>query len=105
MMAVAVAWWGIQETGWAPLSGAAWLGIIVLAVVCTYLARVAMFTAMQRLGGSQVTLLVPLETLLTVVWSVLFLGERLSPLQWAGSGLILLSAALAARRLRRVRRT
>jgi drug/metabolite transporter (DMT)-like permease len=103
MMVVAVGWWAAQGTGWTPLTWQAWLGIGVLALVCTYLARVAMFTAMMRLGGSQVTLLVPLETLLTVVWSVLFLGERLTLMQTLGSALILLSAALAAQRLRRVK--
>lgn len=103
MMAVAVGWWLAQGTGWTPLAWQAWLGIVVLAVVCTYLARVAMFSALRHLGGSQVTLLVPLETLLTVVWSVLFLRERLAPVQYVGSALILLSAALAAQRLRRVK--
>ncbi len=103
MAVVALGWWGLQGTPWTPLAWQARLGIGVLAVVCTYLARVLMFSALQRLGGSQVTLLVPLETLLTVVWSVLFLDESLTPLQLAGSGLILFSAALAARRLRRVK--
>lgn len=103
MAVVTVGWWWAQGTGWTPLAWQAWLGIVVLAVVCTYLSRVAMFTALQRLGGSQVTLLVPLETMLTVLWSVLFLGERLTPMQAVGSGLILVSAALAAQRLRRVR--
>ena len=103
MMVVAVGWWAAQGPGWTPLAWQAWAGIVVLAVVCTYLARVAMFTALMRLGGSQVTLLVPLETLLTVLWSVLFLGERLTPMQALGSAFILLSAALAAQRLRRVK--
>lgn len=103
MTVVAAGWWGLQGPPWTPLAWQAWLGIAVLAVVCTYLSRVLMFTALQRLGGSQVTLLVPLETLLTVLWSVLFLGERLTPVQLAGSGLILVSAALAARRLGRVK--
>ncbi len=103
MAAVAVGWWGLQGTAWTPMGWQVWLGIGVLAVVCTYLSRVLMFTALQRLGGSQVTLLVPLETLLTVVWSVMFLGERLTPVQLVGSGLILVSAALAAQRLRRMK--
>ncbi|MCB0160671.1 MAG: EamA family transporter, partial [Caldilineaceae bacterium] len=33
---------------------------------------------------------------LTIVWSVLFLGERLAPLQWLGAMLILFGALLAA---------
>jgi drug/metabolite transporter (DMT)-like permease len=48
-----------------------------------------------------VSLLGPLETFLTVVWAVTFLGDRLSLGQLAGGALIILSAVLAVRRLRR----
>jgi drug/metabolite transporter (DMT)-like permease len=40
--------------------------------------------------------------LLSVLWSVLFLQERLSTWQWIGGFFILASAILAARRLSRV---
>ncbi len=81
----------------------AWAGIVGLAVISTYLARVSWFAAIRRLGSGQVSMLAPLETLMTVVWSMLFLGERLSPLQLLGGGLIFLSTLLAAQRLLRVR--
>jgi drug/metabolite transporter (DMT)-like permease len=42
-----------------------------------------------------------LETLLTVIWSTLFLHERLTPLQWVGGALIMVSALLAIQRLGR----
>ncbi|MCH8339483.1 MAG: EamA family transporter, partial [Chloroflexi bacterium] len=48
-------------------------------------------------------LLGPLETLLTVIWSLLFLQERLSVVQWAGGGLILFGAVLAGQRMHRIR--
>jgi drug/metabolite transporter (DMT)-like permease len=38
-----------------------------------------------------------LETMLSVTWSVLFLGEQLLQWQWLGAGLILISALLAAK--------
>jgi drug/metabolite transporter (DMT)-like permease len=104
MTGVSLAAWLAQGAQWHPPTAPAWAGIVVMAVVSTFLARVAMFAAIQRVGGVQVALLVPLETLLTVVWSVLFLGERLNALQALGSALILLSAALAASRLGRVTR-
>lgn len=47
------------------------------------------------MSGGQMALLTPIETLLTVVWSILFLNERLSALQWIGGILILISAVLA----------
>ncbi|MCS6909118.1 MAG: DMT family transporter [Anaerolineales bacterium] len=94
--------WFAQGAPWHEPGAAGWLVIIVLAVVCTYLSRLALATAVKRLGSGQVSLLVPLELLLAVVWSVLFLGERLTPAQWFGGALILTSAALAVVRLRRV---
>lgn len=78
---------------------AAWAGIVGLAVVSTYLARVSWFAAIRRLGSGQVSMLAPLETLMTVIWSMLILGERLSLIQAVGGGLIFLSALLASNRL------
>jgi drug/metabolite transporter (DMT)-like permease len=62
-----------------------------------------MFVAVREIGGGQFSLLAPLEMLLTVIWSVMFLSERLTLWQWAGGGLILVSAVLAAQRWLRVR--
>ena len=63
----------------------------------------AMRTIVFGLGGSQVILMTPLETLLSVLWSVIFLQERLSGWQWLGGLFILISAMLAAKRLSRVK--
>lgn len=93
--------WLAQGAPWQAPTPAAWAGIVALALVPTYLARLWMFAGIRRLGSARVALLGPLETLLTVAWSVLFLAERLSLPQWAGSVLILISAGLATARLRR----
>ena len=92
----------IQGANWAAPGPAGWFAVIVLAVVSTYIARLSYFAAMGRLGGAQVALLGPLETLLSVTWSILFLHERLAPAQFIGGGLILFSALLAVQRLGRV---
>jgi DME family drug/metabolite transporter len=81
----------------------AWLAMGTVAMVSTYAAWMAWFFAMRHLGTGQVALLVPLETFLTVIWSVSFLGDRLTPIQWLGGGFILLSTLLAMRRMQRVR--
>ena len=70
--------WAVQAPAWHSLGWAEWAGIAALALVPTYLARLGLFAAVQRLGGGQVALLAPLETLLTVIWSITFLGDRLS---------------------------
>lgn len=93
---------GVAPSAFA-LSLPVWGAVVVLAGVCTYLAWTTWFVAMRHVGTGPVAMLVPLETFLTVIWSVLFLSERLSLLQWLGGGLILLSTLLAVRRLGRVR--
>lgn len=101
IVTVIVAWWLINGRPWSAPGVRGWLAVLVLAVVSTYLARLTFFAAIGRIGGGQMALLTPLEILLTVMWSILFLGERLSPLQWWGSVLILGSAALAIQRVGR----
>lgn len=102
MAVFVVGWWLFQGAQWTAPSPAGWLAVAVLAIVCTYVARMAYFAAVPRIGSAQLALLGPLETMLTVVWSVLFLGERLAPVQVAGGLLILASALLAFRRLGRI---
>jgi len=102
MMLISLLVWLGEGAPWHDPGAAGWLVIVMLAVVCTYFSRLALSVAVQRLGSGQVSLLIPLELLLAVVWSVLFLGERLAPTQLLGGALILLSAALAVGRLRRV---
>jgi drug/metabolite transporter (DMT)-like permease len=62
-----------------------------------------MVASIKHIGSGQMALLSPVEALLTVIWSMLFLGERLSPVQWIGSLLILASGLMAVQRLSRVR--
>lgn len=95
--------WLAQGTPWVTPGINGWLAIVALAVVSTYLARLAFFGAIGRIGGAQVAMLTPLEILLTVLWSLLFLGERLTTMQWLGGVLILTSALLAIERLGRAR--
>ena len=103
MTAGVVAWWMVQGMPWDPPGMQDWATILVLGVVSTYAARLLQFNAVTRIGGGQTSMLSPVETLLAVIWSMLFLGERLSLIQAAGGVLILLSAVLAMQRLKRAR--
>ena len=94
-------WWLIQDIAWQTPTLEGWLAIGSLAVVSTFLARVMLYAAIRRIGSGQMALLTPLETLLTILWSIIFLGERLTFMQWIGGGFILLSALLAIKRMRR----
>jgi drug/metabolite transporter (DMT)-like permease len=91
--------WSFEGGEWRNLGWSGWFIIAILALVSTFLARLAMFEGVRHLGGSQMALLLPLETLLAVLWSVLFLGERLTFWEWVGGGLIMISALLAVQRL------
>lgn len=97
---------GWQAVGrpWQAPGVTGWASILALAVVSTFLARLLLFAGVRRLGSGQIALLSPLETLLTIIWAFLFLGERMTVVQWAGGLFILLSMVLAARRLRLTRR-
>lgn len=98
-----VVFWLIQGLPWRNPATSEWLIILTLALVSTYAARLSLFAAIARIGGGQTSMLTPLETLLTILWSMLFLDERLTPVQWAGGLLVLSSALLAIERLGRVR--
>ena len=73
-----------------------WIAMLFLGIFATYIGRVLTYSAINRIGSGQFVLLTPLETSLTIVWSVIFLGERLTPLQWLGAFFILMSILLAA---------
>lgn len=102
MTCFVVAWWWRQGAVWVAPGATGWFFVVVLAVVSTYFARLGYYSAVGRLGSGQLALLGPLETLLSVTWAMIFLGERLSLLQLAGGVFILSSALLAIQRLGRV---
>lgn len=92
-------WWWLEGAAWQAPTGNEWIVIGVLAVISTYFARMALFSAIRRIGSGQIALLWPLQTLLIIVLSVLFLHERLTPVQWVGGVLVLASTFLAIERL------
>jgi drug/metabolite transporter (DMT)-like permease len=98
MTAFVVAWWLFQGAAWTAPTPLGWLQVLILAVVSTYFARLGYYAAIGHIGSGQLALLGPLETMLSVVWAVLFLHERLAPWQLAGGVLILASALLAVQR-------
>lgn len=98
MTVVIAGWWWIQGAIWTDPGINGWTVIVVLAVVSTWFARLALFNAIARIGSGQIALLWPLQTLLIIILSVLFLNERMTPVQWIGGVLVLSSTLLAARR-------
>lgn len=101
MTVVIGSWWWVQGAVWTDPGWRGWTVIIVLAVVSTWFARLALFGAITRIGSGQIALLWPLQTLLIIILSVLFLNERMTPVQWVGGVFVLSSTLLAANRTRR----
>jgi drug/metabolite transporter (DMT)-like permease len=76
-----------------PASLPGWQGVFWLTLV-TFLSRSLLFLGVKHLGGMQTALLGLGELLVTVVFAHLWLGERLSTLQWLGAILLGLSLVL-----------
>ncbi len=98
MTLVVAIFWAAQGGVWSDPGVGGWSAILAMAVISTYFARIAQFVAMRHIGGGQVALLWPLQTLLIILLSVLFLHEQLTLYQWAGGVLVLVSAGLAINR-------
>lgn len=102
MWLLASGFWLAQGMMWTPPTSSGWLALGVLTTVSTYFAWLAMFVGVRTIGSGQVSMLLLLETVFVVCWSILFLDERLTFAQFVGGGLILLSAVLAVQRLQQV---
>ncbi|MEE4218272.1 MAG: DMT family transporter [Xanthomonadales bacterium] len=98
MTILTAAYWGLQWDGIPRISPTGWSVILITAVVSTALARLLLFAGIRRAGSGTVALLAPVETLLAVSWAVVFLGDRLSSIQWVGGALVVISMNLVMRR-------
>lgn len=96
-----LAYWGVTQ-GAAPQwpNAFGWGVVVWTGLVATAFARFAIFTGIARIGSGQTALLLPVETLCILLWSLLFLGERLE-LQAVAGGVLVLTSALLAVRVRR----
>lgn len=103
MLVVISAFWVFQGAVWQSPTLGGWVAALALGLIATYVARMLFYSAIHHLGSGQTVLLMPVELLLSILWSVLFLGERFSPLQMVGGVLVIISALLAIKRLRRAR--
>lgn len=79
-----------------PIVAAGWRAILALGLTTT-LSRLAMFSGLRRLGGVETALIGLLELLVSLMLAFLLLGERLTPMQWAGGALLVISLVLMAR--------
>lgn len=105
---------GVVTAAWTVLGAAlvlspvaVWQGIVVpdsgrlvaevamFALVPTVLANVFFFRAMRVLAPAIVAMVLTLEVALAILWSSLFLGERLRIVQYGGALVVVASVLLA----------
>ena len=79
------------------LTPAGWLGIGFLGVICSGLAYIAWYDALQALPASQVGAFLYLEPLVAVIVAAIVLNERLLWASLIGGGIILLGVWMVQR--------
>jgi drug/metabolite transporter (DMT)-like permease len=79
---------------------AAWLDIVPMALLSTYLAYLVYYTGLRTIEASRAVLVATIEPVLAALFAAVLFGERLSALGVVG-GVLVLSAAVGAATLRR----
>jgi drug/metabolite transporter (DMT)-like permease len=85
--------WALQGELMSPITTTGGAAILSLGL-STALSRLAMFSALQRVGGVETSLGGLLELLVSLLLAFLLLGERLTLVQWVGGALLVLSMVL-----------
>jgi len=93
MSSVVIPFYLLSDRVPVPAYPEAWLPLVGLTLV-TFFSRLALFQGVKHLGGMQTALLGLSELLVAVSFANLWLGERLSPLQFLGAGLLVASLLL-----------
>jgi len=87
---IAIPFAGIRTP--ASLSG--WMLLVTFGVFGTLMPILAMNIGVQMVGAARGSLIIVLQPVMTVLFSMIFLQEMLSPLQWIGSLFILIAVVL-----------
>jgi drug/metabolite transporter, DME family len=77
-------------------SAHAWLLLMALALVSTYLAYLAYYTGLRRVEASRAVLVATVEPVVATVLAAALFGERFGARGLAGAALVLVSALLSA---------
>ncbi len=90
MAAVVTVAWFAAPVDLALVSTAGWQAIGLMALV-TALSRLTLFLGVKAMGSIQTALLGVSEVVVTIVIAAVFLGERLTLLQWVGAAVLMVS--------------
>lgn len=87
--------WLLFPTRLTAVPPAGWEAIFLMGLV-TAVSRLTLFLGVKKLGSLQTALLGVLEVIVSIALAILFLGERLTVVQWLGA-LVLLGSILLVR--------
>jgi drug/metabolite transporter (DMT)-like permease len=93
MAVVVTVAWLIMPVNLALVSTNGWRAIGLMALV-TALSRLTLFLGVKAMGSIQTALLGVFEVVVTIVIAAVFLGERLTILQWLGAAVLMVSIFL-----------
>ncbi len=92
--------WLLFPTSLTAVPATGWEAILLMGLV-TAASRLTLFLGVKKLGSLQTALLGVLEVVVSITLAILFLGERLTAVQWLGA-LVLLTSVLLVRYERNV---
>jgi drug/metabolite transporter (DMT)-like permease len=96
---VAAVLWAIVTPPWRIVAagyGARLWGMFLALGVCSTLVPFTLFYAgLRHLPAAQASIVATLEPVVAVLSAAVFLGEGLSPFQWAGAALVLIASVFA----------
>jgi drug/metabolite transporter (DMT)-like permease len=81
----------------APAGARTVLELVAFAIVPTIVSGACFYQALRFLAPTHVAMIATLEPVLTVLWAVLLLGDRLQPVQALGGALVLAGVLWAQR--------
>ena len=76
------------------MSSAGWLSILGIAILPTLFGVIGFFAGLRLIGATNASIISTLEPLITVLLSVLLLGERITALQGLGGAVLLFGAVV-----------
>jgi drug/metabolite transporter (DMT)-like permease len=78
------------------LSFAAWTAVVALALISTVGPMVLFLMGLEKISGTEASMLSALEPVTATIAAALVLGEALSPLQLLGGGLVLAALVVSS---------
>ena len=76
------------------VSREAHLWLLALALVSQVMGWLFIATALPRLPAVETSVLLLVQPVFAIAWGVMFFAERLSPVQWVGSAIVLAGVAI-----------